>query len=109
VHATAIEADPSYPAFIQDRDALVTELVFEVHATFSGDPPRRPLEAPITVVIYYKMNPNARPAAETFKMIQGIPPLMKSVQGFIASSAGISVEDGIWGVTLRGWRSAEVR
>jgi hypothetical protein len=107
-HAMAIKADPSYPAFIQDRDALATELVFEAHASFSGNP-QRPLEAPVVEVDYCKLNPDVRPLAETHEMIWRLPPLMESMQGFIASSAGITMEDETWCVYFCGWRSVEVR
>jgi hypothetical protein len=107
-HAAAIKADPTYPAFIQDRDALATEPVYEVHASFSGNP-RRALEAHVVEADYYKMNSDVRPAAETHEMIRRLLPLFEPLQGFIASSAGITIEDESWGIYLCGWRSIEVR
>jgi hypothetical protein len=107
-HATAIKADPSYPAFIQDRDALATGPVYEVHASYSGDL-QRELEAPVTEVDYYTMNPDVRPTAEAQEMIRRVPPLMEPVQGFIASSAAVGIEEENWGVYICGWRAVEVR
>jgi hypothetical protein len=113
-HATAIKADPLYSTFIQDRDALVTAPVYEVHVRFSGNP-QRTLEAPVVEVVYYKSddreaNPDARPAAETQEMVRRVTCREESlqVQGFVAISWGVAIEDGTRGVNLGGWRSVEV-
>jgi hypothetical protein len=89
--------------------------VYEVHVPFSGNP-QRALEAPVTEVVYYmiedrEVNPDARPAAETQEMIRRVTCLEESlkVQGFVAISWGVAIEDGTRGVNLGGWRSIEVR
>jgi hypothetical protein len=117
-HATAIKADPRYPTFVQDRDALVSAPVYEVHVRFSGNP-QRTLEAPVTEVDFYKTDDDdgeanaddARPAAETQEMIRRVTLRMESLQmqGFVALSWGIAIEDGTRGVHIAGWRSVEVR
>lgn len=114
-HATAIKADPSYPAIVQGRDALATEPIYEVHVRFSGNP-LRAIQAPVTEVDFYKttdekVNPEATPAAVTQEMIRRITYRIESLQlpGFIAISWGIALEDATRGVSLTGWRSVEVR
>ena len=113
--ATAIKTDPSYPIFIQDRDALASKPVFEVHVAFSGNP-QRVLEAPVTEVDLSRVddtevNPDARPAAETQELIRRITYRVESLQmqGFIALSWGVALEDGTRGVYLGGWKTIEVR
>ena len=114
-HATAIKADPSYPTIVQERDALATAPIYEVHVRFSGNP-LRAIQAPVTEVDFYKttdekVNPEAKPAAETQEMIRRITYRIESLQspGFIQISWGIALEDGTRGVNLSGWRSVEVR
>ena len=114
-HATAIQTDPSYRTFVQDREALATAPVFDIHVPFSGNP-QRTLDAPVTEMSFYKtddreVNPDARPAAETQELIRHITYRIESLQlhGFIALSWGIAIEDGKWGVYLGGWKSIEVR
>jgi hypothetical protein len=114
-HAAAVKADPSYSTFIQDREALATKPIYEVHVSFSGNP-QRLLEAPVTEVDFYKMddvkvNPDARPVAETQEMIRRVNALVESFQlpGFIAFCWGTDIEDETRAVTLGGWRSIEVR
>jgi hypothetical protein len=109
VHATAIKIDPSYSTFVQDRDALVTAPVYEVHVRFSGNP-QRTLEAPVTEVDYYKTDDSARPSAETQDMVRRVTYRYESLQvpGFIALSWGVALEDGTRAVNLGGWRSVEV-
>jgi len=89
--------------------------VFEIHVPFSGDP-RRTVEAPVTEVDDYKMddrevNPDARPAAETQEMVRRAAPRAEAlqVQGCLALSSGVAIEDGTRGVYLGGWKSIEVR
>jgi len=112
-HSTAIKADPSYPTTVQERDALATTPIYEVHVHFSGNPLRAIL-APVTEVDFYKtagekVNPDVRPAAETQEMIRRITYRIESLQspGFIAISWGIALEDETRGVNLSGWRSVE--
>jgi hypothetical protein len=100
---------------MQDRDALVAAPIYEVHVHFSGNP-LRALEAPVTLVVYYKMddgevNPDSRPAAETQEMMRRVTCLEVSlkVPGFVAISWGVATEDGTRGVNLGGWESIEVR
>lgn len=114
-HAAAVKADPSYPTFFQDREALATKPVYEIHVPFSGNL-RRVLEAPVTEVDFYRMddrkvNPVARPVAETQEMIRNVNYRKESFQlpGFIAHCCGADVEDETRAVTLGGWRSIEVR
>jgi hypothetical protein len=114
-HSTAIKADPSYPTFVHDREALATAPVFDIHVPFSGNP-QRTLEAPVTEMSFYKtddreVNPDVRPAAETQELIRHITYRIESLQlqGFIALSWGIAIEDGTRGVYLAGWKSIEVR
>jgi hypothetical protein len=114
-HATAIKADPSYPTIVQERDALATEPIYEVHVRFSGNP-LRAIKALATEVDFYKttdekVNPEATPAAETQEMIRRITYRIESLQmpGFIAISWGVALEDATRGVSLTGWRSVEVR
>jgi len=90
--------------------------IYEVHVPLPGDP-QRILEAPVVEVIHYKtadreVNPDAvRPAAETQEMMRRMScrEELPRVQGFIAISWGIAIEDGSRGVYLIGWRSVEVR
>ena len=114
-HAAAVKADPSYPTFVQDREALATKPVYEVHVPFSGNP-QRLLEAPVTEVDFYKMddvkvNPAARPVAETQEMILRTLALVESFQlpGFIAFCRGADIDDETRAVALGGWSSIEVR
>ena len=114
-HATAVKGDPSYPTFVQDREALAIKPVYEVHVPFSGNP-QRLLEAPVTEVDFYKMddvkvNPAARPVAETQERILRVNALIESYQlpGFIAFCWGADIDDETRAVTLGGWGSIEVR
>jgi hypothetical protein len=114
-HATAIKADPSYPTFIQDREALATAPVYEVHVPFSGNP-QRAFEAPVTEVDDLRaddreVNPDAMSAAEVQEGVRRSTLLMESyrLQGSIATSSGVAIEDGRIGVYLTGWRTVEVR
>ena len=114
-HATAIKADPSYPTIAQERDALATEPIYEVHVRFSGNP-LRTIQAPVTEVDFYKttdekVNPEVTPAAETQEMIRRLTYRIESLQspGFIGISWGVALEDETRGVNLNGWRSVEVR
>jgi len=112
-HAAAVKAEPSYPTFVQDREALATKPVYEVHVPFSGNP-QCLLEAPVTEVDYYKMddgkvNPAARPVAETQERILRTHALVESLQlpGFIAFCRGADIDDETRAVTLGGWSSIE--
>lgn len=116
-HATAVKTDPSYPAFAQTRAALATTTkpLFEAHVPFSGNP-QRVLEAPVTELAFPQtddtaVNPEARPAAETQELMRRITYRLESLQmqGFVALSWGVALEDGRRGVYLGGWRSIEVR
>lgn len=114
-HATAIKADPSYPTFVQERDALASAPIYEIHAHFSANP-LRTIQAPVTEIDFYKttdekVDPEATPAAVTQEMIRRIVYRKESLQspGFIANSLGIALEDGTRGVSLGGWRTVEVR
>ena len=121
-HATAVKADPSYPAFAQTRAALAiaTKPLFEAHVPFSGNP-QRVLEAPATELDFYRTGDPAvdrpeqqaprRPAAETQELVRRITCRVESLQmqGFVALSWGVALEDGRRGVYLGGWRSIEVR
>jgi hypothetical protein len=51
-HAAAIKADPNYPTYMQERDALVAAPIYEVHVHFSGDL-LCALDSPVTGVVYY--------------------------------------------------------
>lgn len=111
--AIAIQADPSYPTIVQQRDALATQPVYEVHVRPSGNP-LRAIQAPVTEVDFYKtvdekVNPEAMPAAETQEMIRRLTYRIESLQssGFIAISWGIALEDATRGVNFSGWRSIE--
>jgi hypothetical protein len=113
-HATAIKTDPSYPTFFQDREALATAPVFEVHVPFSGDPLRM-VEAPVTEVDFYKtddreVNPDAKPVAEIHDMVRRVNRRIELLQlpGFIALNWGIAIEDGTRAVSLGAWKSIEV-
>ena len=117
-HAIAIKADPSYSTFVQDLEALATGPVNEVHAPLSNL--QRAVESPVTNVCVYKtndevINPVAKSAAETHKMVQDGMDDMSSLhmqgklQGFIVNSWGITIEDARRGVYLCGWNSIEVR
>lgn len=113
-HAIAIKADPSYPSFVQAREALASAPVFEAHVPFSGNP-RRALEVPVTEMSFYKtddraVNPEAQPAAETHELLRYLNGRMQSMQvrGFIALSWGIAFEDATRGFYLAGWTSVEV-
>jgi hypothetical protein len=93
----------------------VTAPVYEVHVPLP-DNLQRTLEAPVTEVVYYKtddreVNPDAKPAAETQELVQRLGWLVEElqVQGLIALSWGIAVEDGTRGVYICGWMSVEVR
>lgn len=116
-HATAIKADPAYPTFFQNREALATAPVFEIHVPLSGDPqPERTLMAPVTEVDFYKtddieVNPNSKPAAEIQDMVVRVNHHIDSLQlpGYITQNWGTAIEDGTWAITLRGWESIEVR
>jgi len=112
-HATAIKADPSYPTIVQERDALATAPIYEVHVRFSGNP-LRTIQAPVTEVDFYKttdetVDPEATPAAETQELIRHIIYRQESLQspGFAAISWGVALEDRTRGVSLSGWRSVE--
>ena len=114
-HATAVKADSSYTGFIQDREALATKPVYEVHVSFSENP-QHLLEAPVTELDVYKMddvkvNPDARPVEEIHQMIRHVTALVESFQlpGSIALCWGVDIEDETRVVTLGGWRSTEVR
>jgi hypothetical protein len=114
-HAAAVKADPSYPTFVQDREALATKPVYEVHVPFSGNP-QRLLEAPVVEVDFYKMddvkvNSVAKPVAEAQEMIRRVNDHIESLQlpGFIGFCWGADIEDETRAVTLGGWRSIEVR
>ena len=114
-HAAAVKADPSYLTFVQDREALATKPVYEVHVPFLGNP-QRLLEAPVTEVDFYKMddvkvNPVAKPVAETQEMIRRVNDHIESLQlpGFIGFCCGADIADETRAVTLGGWRSIEVR
>ena len=70
----------------------------------------------MTEVDFYRMddrkvNPVARPVAETQEMIRNVNYRIESFQlpGFIAYCWGTDVEDKTRAVTLGGWRSIEVR
>lgn len=113
-HATAFKADPFYPTIIQEREALTTAPVYEVHVRSSWNP-LRAIQAAVTEVDFYKttdeeVDPEAKPAAETQEMIRHAIDFIDSLQspGFIAISWGIALEDRKRGVTLAGWRSVEV-
>jgi hypothetical protein len=89
--------------------------VYEVHVAFSGNP-QRALEAPVTeidlsTVDDREVNPDARPAAETQELVRQITYRIESLQmqGFIALSWGVALEDGTRGVYLGGWKTIEVR
>jgi hypothetical protein len=82
---------------------------------FSGNP-QRVLEAPVTELAFPQtddtaVNPEARPAAETQERMRRITYRIESLQmqGFVALSWGVALEDGRRGVYLAGWRSIEVR
>jgi hypothetical protein len=114
-HVTAFKADASYPTIIQERDALATKPVYEVHVPFTGDP-LRPIQAPVTEVDFYKMtdrgvDPEATPVAETHELIRRASHCIETLQspGFFALSWGIALGDETKGVTLIGWRAVEVR
>ena len=114
-HAAAVKADPSYPTFVQDRAALATKPVYEVHVPLSGNL-QRLLEAPVTEVDFYKLddvkvNPVAKPVAEAQEMIQHALDHVESLQlpGYIGYCWGADIEDETRTVTLGGWRSIEVR
>jgi hypothetical protein len=113
--ATAIKADPSYLTFVRDRDALAS-IVFEVHAPFWGNPSlQRALESPVAEIGYYlacdrEANPDARPAVETHELVTRAQSRFgQLLQGFVASGAGVAIEDGLRGVYVCGWGSIEVR
>jgi hypothetical protein len=114
-HATAVKADPSYPTFVQDRAALATKPVYEVHFPLSENP-QRLLEAPVTEVDFYKIddvkvNPVAKPVAEAQEMIRHVLDHIESLQlpGFIGFCWGADIEDETRAITLGGWGSIEVR
>lgn len=114
-HALACKADPSYPTILQEREALATEPIYEVHVRFSGNPVRG-IQSPVTEVDFYKttderVDPGATPAAETQEMIRRVVYRIETLQspGFIAISWGVSLEDPTRGVSITGWRSVEVR
>jgi hypothetical protein len=114
-HGAAIKADPSYPTFIQDREALATAPVYEVHVPLPGDP-QRTVEAPVTEVEFYKtddkdVDPDAKRMVETQEMIRHVIWRAKSfqIQGYVANVSGIAIENGSRGISLTGWRSIEVR
>ncbi len=114
-HATAFKADPSYLTIVQERDALATAPVYEVHVRCSGNP-LRGIQAPVTEVDFYKttdeeVDSRATPAAETQEMIRRLVCRIESLQspGFFAISWGIALEDRTRGVSITGWRSVEVR
>ena len=114
-HAAAVKEDPSYPTFVQDREALSTKPVYEVHVPFLGNP-QRFLEAPVTEVDFYKIddlkvNPAAKPVAEALEMIRDVNDYMESLQlpGCIGYCSGADIKDETRAVTLGGWRSIEVR
>ncbi|KAH9991055.1 hypothetical protein BJV77DRAFT_963066 [Russula vinacea] len=114
-HATAIKADPSYPSFFQNREALVAAPVFEIHAPLSGDPqPERTLKAPVTEVDFYRtddieVNPDSKPAAAIHDMVVRVNYHIESLQlpGYISQNWGFAFEDGRWAIVLRGWESIE--
>jgi hypothetical protein len=114
-HALACKADPSYPTVLQERDALVTRPIYEVHVRFSGNP-ERVLQSPVTETDFYKtaderVDPGATPAAKTQEMVRRIVCRVESLQspGFIAISLGVALEDATRGVCITGWRTIEVR
>ncbi|KAI0249467.1 hypothetical protein BJV78DRAFT_1227606 [Lactifluus subvellereus] len=105
-HAAAVKADPSYPAFIQKRQALATAPVADFHVRFSGNP-LRCLEAPVTEVDIYRTE-DAR-AAETQEMVRRLTYRVESLQmqGFIALCWGVPMEDDTRGIYVAGWRTIE--
>ncbi|KAI9448760.1 hypothetical protein F5148DRAFT_698813 [Russula earlei] len=105
-HAAAVKADPLYPILVQKRQALATAPVHDFHVCFSGNP-RRTIEVPVTEVDLYRTNDAG--AAETQERIRRVTHRVESLQmqGFIALSWGVTVEDGTRGVYLGGWRSIE--
>lgn len=114
-HALACKADPPYHTVLQERDALVASPIYEVHVRSSGNP-LRVLQSPVDEVEFYKttderVDPEARPAAETQEMVGHTVYLIESLQspGFIANSWGVALEDGTRGVNIGGWRTVEVR
>ncbi|KAH9983280.1 hypothetical protein BJV74DRAFT_626431 [Russula compacta] len=105
-HAAAIKEDPSYALFVQNRQALATAPVRDMHVRFTGSP-RRTLEVPVTEVDIYRTLEAG--AAETHEKVRRIAYRVESLQmrGFIALSWGVDIEDGTMGVNLNGWRSIE--
>jgi hypothetical protein len=108
-HASAIKADPAYAHFAQKRQALALTpaKLHDVHVPFSGNP-RRTLEAPVTEVDIYRTQDAG--AATTQGQIRRITYRVESLQmqGFVALSWGVALEDGARGVYLGGWRTIEV-
>ncbi len=82
--------------------------MFDTHVRFSGNP-RRTLEAPVTELDIYRTHDAG--ASETQELIRRLTHRIESLQmqGFIALSWGVSIEDGARGVYLGGWRTIEVR
>lgn len=76
----------------------------------------RAIQSPVTEIDFYKtlddkVDPRARPVAETQEMVRQLENLADSLQspGYIGISAGVALEDETRGVTIVGWRSIEVR
>jgi len=107
-HASAIKADPAYAHFAQKRQALASApaKLHDVHVPFSGNP-RRTLEAPVTEVDIYRTQDAG--AATTQGQIRRITYRVESLQmqGFVALSWGVALEDRARGVYLGGWRTIE--
>ena len=113
-HAIAFKADPSYPTIVQERDALATAPIYEIHIRFSGNP-LRGIQAPVTEVDFYKttdeeVDPRATPAAVTQDMIRRVVDRIECLQspGFVAISWGVALEDRTRGASITGWASVEV-
>jgi len=107
-HATAIKADPAYPAFVQKRQALAIKPVYDAHMCFPSNA-RRILEAPVTEIDIYRTNEDGAP--ETHAKIRRVTRLIESfhMQGFLELSWGLAIDDGTRGAYLGGWRTIEVR